>query len=222
MPYAYPMKKEQRRLQKMMHYENEAHLKGYKLVAGVDEAGRGPLAGPVVAAACILGEGVFIEGVNDSKQLTAEKRDQLFHTITNHPQITYAVGIVDEKEIDKINILQATFKAMRIAVAGLKTPPDFLLIDGHMALTGSAPSQSIVKGDSLSQSIAAASIIAKYTRDVMMVEFGKKWSVYGFEKHKGYATEEHLEAIRTHGPCDIHRMSFSPMRIDPQLEFNFS
>lgn len=179
------------------------------LFAGVDEAGRGPLAGPVVAAACLVDPSVRINGINDSKQLTPEKRESLYQKIIAHPGIQIGVGIVSSEEIDQINIYQATIKAMIEAVDKLFTQPPLLLVDGLKLPHPIIPSKKLIKGDTLSYSIAAASIVAKVTRDDIMVELHKKWPQYGFAQHKGYATQQHREAITLHGPCPHHRRSFT-------------
>jgi ribonuclease HII len=208
-------KAEQRRLQRLLVFESEARQKGYTLVAGIDEAGRGPLAGPVVAAACVIPDGILIPGINDSKQLTPQKRYALFEHITSDARISYGVGMVHAKEIDRINILQATIQAMLQAVAKLLVAPHYLLVDGLKLPHPSIPSQKIVQGDAKSYCIAAASIIAKELRDRHMQEEHLKWPEYGFDRHKGYGTPEHLEALAKHGPCPIHRHSFAPIRKDP-------
>jgi len=205
-------KAELSRLQAMSEQENRLSLAGFSRIAGVDEAGRGPLAGPVVAAACILSRKRSFESLNDSKQLTAEKREKLFLEITSDPNTLFAVGIADVETIDRINILQATFIAMRQAVAALSTQPDYLLIDGNQVPRFAIPLLALVAGDALSISIAAASIVAKVTRDRMMEEWDQKWPQYGFLKHKGYGTADHLAAIRKWGPCPLHRSSFEPMK----------
>lgn len=215
-------KREIKRLQKLNIFEDEARQQGYQIIAGLDEAGRGPLAGPVVAAACIIPEGVFIPGVNDSKQLTAQERADLYHTITSDERIVYGVGIVDSHEIDRINIFQATIVAMFQAITKLPLIPQMLLVDGLKLPHPTIPAQKIIDGDAKSQSIAAASIIAKETRDRLMVELHAQWPMYGFNQHKGYGTEMHLEALNIHGPCPIHRRSFEPVKIlleceNPQL-----
>jgi ribonuclease HII len=201
---------EQMRLQGLLQYENEARLKGFQTIAGIDEAGRGPLAGPVVAAACIIPQGILLPGVNDSKQLSPAARQKLFQQIKTIPDIIFSIGRVDPAEIDRINIYQATIVAMQHAVEGLSCRPDYLLVDG-MKLPHDIPVLKIIKGDALSQSIAAASIIAKVTRDAMMEEYDKQWPQYGFAKHKGYGTAAHLAALAEHGPCPIHRRSFAPI-----------
>lgn len=178
-----------------------------KILAGVDEAGRGPLAGPVVAAAVILPEGCEIDGLNDSKKLSAEKRESLFHQIKSLAIVT-GIGIVEPEEIDRINILRATLLAMEIAVKNLSPQPDYLLIDGNTRTSLLIPQQTVVKGDSRCCSIAAASIIAKVIRDSIMDDYHKIYPEYNFKKHKGYPTKEHFEALRRFGPCPIHRKTF--------------
>lgn len=182
-----------------------SHTKGY--VAGVDEAGRGPLAGPVFAAAVILPDDVLIEGINDSKKLTEKKREALFDVICDKA-LAFNIYSVDEKRIDEINILQATFEAMRGAVIGLGQTPDFVLIDGDKSPGIEIPHKTVVKGDSKSMAIAAASILAKVSRDRYIIKMGEKYPGYGFEKHKGYGTKAHYEAITELGISPIHRKSF--------------
>jgi len=206
---------ERRRLQKLIKFEKEARAQGFSIVAGIDEAGRGPLAGPVVASACIIPEGIFFPGIDDSKVLTPEQREKLFAEITSCEGVIYAVGIVSHEDIDKLNIYQATIKAMLIAVESLSIIPNMLLVDGLKLPHPSIPCQKIIKGDALSQSIAAASVIAKVTRDRLMVEYDAQWPEYGFKKHKGYATSQHQEALELFGPCPIHRMSFEPCKPAP-------
>lgn len=181
----------------------------YTLVAGVDEAGRGCLAGPVVAAAVVFPKGGIDDfGINDSKKLSPEAREGLYDIITEQA-VSYAAAQVDNKEIDKINILRASLKAMHIAVGNLSAKPDFLLIDGNRFFGNGIPFNTIVKGDGKSISIAAASIIAKVTRDRLMAgEIHELYPQYGFASHKGYATKAHFDAIREHGPCPLHRKSF--------------
>lgn len=200
------------RLEKMSIHEKRLMADGFTAIAGIDEAGRGPLAGPVVAVACILPPHAIFEHLNDSKQLTSEMREHLYASLCSDPGTRFGLGVSDVLTIDRMNILQATFLAMRQAVAALKISPDYLLIDGKHVPSFDIPSLAIIEGDSHSVSIAAASILAKVTRDRMMVEFDLKWPDYGFKKHKGYATEEHLEAIRKLGPCPIHRKSFNPIK----------
>ena len=177
------------------------------LICGVDEAGRGPLAGPVYAAAVILPRGIVIEGLNDSKKLTEKRREALYDEITEKA-LAYGIGCADEKEVDEINILQATFLAMRRAIAQLSTQPDLALIDGNRDSDFGVPSRTVIKGDSLSANIAAASVLAKVTRDRVMKEYDEQYPQYSFAVHKGYGTKRHYEALREHGPCPIHRMTF--------------
>ncbi len=180
-------------------------------IAGIDEAGRGALAGPVVAAAAILPERFRHRKLNDSKQLSAELREKIYRYLTTHSEIVWAVGIVDHLEIDRINILRASHQAMRIAVAGLTHSPDHVLIDGLPVFPFPLPQTAIIDGDCLSLSIAAASVIAKVTRDAMMREFCAQFPQYCFSRHKGYGTGLHLQKLHEHGPCPIHRRSFEPV-----------
>ena len=180
---------------------------GLRLICGVDEAGRGPLAGPVCAAAVILPEHLQIPGLTDSKKLTDKKRRELFPVIQEQA-IAYGIGLASESEIDEINILQATFLAMRRALDQLTVRPEIALIDGNRETDFGLPVKTVVKGDSLSANIAAASILAKVTRDNIMVELARRYPEYGFEIHKGYGTKAHYEALRTYGPCPIHRKTF--------------
>ena len=178
-----------------------------RMICGVDEAGRGPLAGPVYAAAVILPRGLHIDGLNDSKKLTEKKRAELFDVIPAQA-LAYGIGSADEKEIDEINILQATFLAMRRAIEAMPVRPDLALIDGNRDSDFGVSSETVVKGDSLSANIAAASILAKVTRDRVMERYAAEYPQYGFEVHKGYGTKRHYEALRQYGPCPIHRQSF--------------
>jgi ribonuclease HII len=187
-------------------FEKDLAGQGYVRIAGCDEAGRGPLAGPVVAGCVILKPGQVIPNVNDSKKLTGTQRDTLCTKICAEA-FDFGVGIVDAGEIDKINILQAAKKAMLLAVQDLKNPPDFILLDA-MTIDLDIPQRSVIKGDARSATIAAASIIAKTTRDRIMVRYGMEYPKYGFAGHKGYGCKTHLEALREHGPCPIHRLSF--------------
>ena len=200
--------KEQKRLEKLKEIEKDLYSKGAKKVCGIDEAGRGPLAGPVVVAAVIMPEDSFIEGVNDSKKVSEKKREKLYDEITQNA-IAWGVGIIDQKEIDEINILNATKKGVTTALNELTQRPDIILVD---ALTGidtlGIPYQSIIKGDAKSYSIAAASIIAKVTRDRIMKQWDEIYPEYGFERHKGYGTKAHIEVIKNNGICPIHRKSF--------------
>lgn len=204
--------RERKRLTKMSLYERRLREMGYSVIAGVDEAGRGPLAGPVVAAACILPPDFLLTDLNDSKQVTPEGREHLFTSLTTTTGVYYGVGIIGVDRIDHINILRATFEAMQEAVRQLPKPPDYVLIDGNQLPDMPYPSAGIVEGDAFSISIAAASIIAKVTRDHLMNEEALKWPQYGFEKHKGYGTPQHLEALRRYGPCPLHRKSFEPVK----------
>ncbi len=188
-------------------YENEKYQQGFKVICGIDEAGRGPLAGPVYAAAVILKKGQTIEGVNDSKKLSEKKREALYNKIIDEC-LAYAIGVADEKEIDEINILQATFLAMKRAVDGLSIKPDCALVDGNQIPPLDCSVTTVIKGDSKSESIAAASILAKVARDRYMLEMAQKYPQYCFEKHKGYGTKLHYEMIEKYGICDIHRKSF--------------
>lgn len=200
-------KKEIERLDNMLKYENEAYEKGYNYVCGVDEAGRGPLCGPVVAAAVILDKNAHLEGVNDSKKLSEKKREKLFDDIMEKA-VAVGIGISDVDMIEKINILNATKEAMKEAVSGLSIKPDFVLIDGNQDIQIDIDRATVISGDALSESIAAASIIAKVTRDRMLKEYDKEYPEYGFAKHKGYGTKMHIEAIKKYGLTPIHRPSF--------------
>jgi ribonuclease HII len=180
-------------------------------VAGVDEVGRGPLAGPVVSAAVILSEGPMIRGLNDSKALTALQRERLYGIIMERAVAT-AVSIVEAEIIDSLNILHAALHSMRDCISKLSVKPDLVLVDGNQKPGSGVPERAIIKGDSLSASIMAASIIAKVTRDRLMVEAHDRFPMYGFDKHKGYACKAHLDALREHGPCPLHRRSFDPVR----------
>ena len=192
-------------------FETACHARGLLWIAGVDEAGRGPLAGPVAAAAVILPHGFTCPGLDDSKKISAKRREILFEKITTDPDVIWAVATADQAEIDHINILRATHLAMRRAVDSLRQSPDFCLIDGLPVKDFPYPHQGIVKGDGLSLSIAAASIIAKVSRDRIMQEIDRDFPEFGFAKHQGYGTKAHLEALRIHGPCCHHRRSFQPV-----------
>lgn len=187
--------------------EKDAASRGMQVIAGVDEAGRGPLAGPVCAAAVILPFGLEIPGLNDSKKLTDKKRRELYDIIVEKA-LAYGIALVDEKRIDEINILQATFEAMEQAMLQLKVQPDLVLVDGNRAKAFPYPVETVVKGDSLSANIAAASILAKVTRDRLMEKMAEKYPGYGFEIHKGYGTKAHYAAIEKLGPSEIHRRTF--------------
>ncbi|MDR3625002.1 MAG: ribonuclease HII [Chlamydiales bacterium] len=200
------------RLKALYAYETAARDLGYKHIAGVDEAGRGCLFGPVVAAACIIPEGVWIEGVNDSKKLTPLKRASIFSKLIRHAKVSYAVGIVSAAEIDEINIYQASIRAMILALNGLEVSPDYALVDGMQLFHERFTCKKIVGGDALSYSIAAASIIAKETRDRLVLEYHEKWPNYGLDSHKGYGTKKHLDALKVHGPTPLHRFTFEPLK----------
>lgn len=189
-------------------FENKAAQNGFRYVCGVDEAGRGPLAGPVCAAAVILPQGVIIEGLNDSKKLSEKRREELYDVITD-TAISYCVAYGTLEEIEEFNILEATYLAMNRAVEGLSIPADFALIDGNRVPRGiKIPCETVVKGDGKSASIAAASILAKVTRDRLLIEYDKEYPQYNFKKHKGYGTKEHYDAIAKYGVCAVHRLSF--------------
>lgn len=195
----------------MLHYEIAAEKKGYRKIAGVDEAGRGPLAGPVVAAAVILPLGESIQGVDDSKKLSPAKREELVPLI-HKTALGWGIGIVEVETIDSINILQAARLAMKLAVEQLSTSADLLLIDGNQNIDSPAPQWTIVRGDSASASIASASILAKVERDDLMKDYHQRYPQYGFDQHKGYGTVLHRERIKDHGPCPIHRKTFKGVR----------
>lgn len=189
-------------------FEKAAVNSGFSFICGVDEAGRGPLAGPVCAAAVILPEGAVIEGLDDSKKLTEKKREKLYDII-KQTAVAYSVAYGTLEEIETVNILEATYLAMNRAIEGLTVKPDFALIDGNRVPRGiKIPCETVVKGDSKSMSVAAASVLAKVTRDRLMLEYDKKYPEYNFKKHKGYGTKEHTELIKQYGPCEIHRLSF--------------
>lgn len=190
-----------------LEFEKEALAKGYKAVCGVDEAGRGPLAGPVCAAAVILPEGVIIDGVNDSKKLSEKKRESLFDVIREQA-LSYSIAYATVDEIEEINILNATMLAMRRAIDGLDIKADYAMIDGNKIPPLDIDAECIVKGDAKSMSIACASIIAKVSRDRLLYKYAEEYPMYGFDKHKGYGTKVHREAILKYGPCPYHRKSF--------------
>ena len=201
--------KEEQRLNELKEIDRSYFMKGYNYICGIDEAGRGPLAGPVVVAAVIMPKDSMIEGVNDSKKVSEKKREKLYELIIEEA-ISYSVGIVDQNEIDRINILNATKAGLTEAVRTLKVKPELILVDALTNIdTCGVPYQSIIKGDAKSYSIAAASIIAKVTRDRIMREWDKVYPQYGFEKHKGYGTAAHIAAIKECGLCPIHRRSFT-------------
>ena len=188
-------------------FEKEIYDEGFEIICGVDEAGRGPLAGPVYAAAVILPKGLEIEGLNDSKNLTEKKRELLFEPICEKA-LAYSVSSASVEEIESLNILQATFLAMQRALDQLQVKPDLVLIDGNREKDFGLPVKTVVKGDSLSMNIAAASILAKVTRDDLMVQMAEQYPEYGFEIHKGYGTKAHYAALTEHGACPIHRKTF--------------
>jgi ribonuclease HII len=204
----------------LFQFDKQYYDKGFNLIAGIDEAGRGPLAGPVVAAAVIFPQNLTIEGINDSKKLTPKKRETLFEEIKARA-LSFSIAAVDNKTIDEINILQATFKAMASAAQDLKIKPNLLLIDGNHKIPRlyfPQPScnflcsqETIISGDAKSASIAAASILAKVARDKIMNDYAKLYPQYGFEKHKGYGTKAHRQAVENFGACPIHRMTFAPL-----------
>ena len=187
--------------------EDQLHNEGYSLVCGVDEAGRGPLCGPVFAAACILPDGLVLEGLNDSKKLTPKKREKLFDLICENA-ITYCIASASVEEIDQLNILEADLLAMRRAIDGLSVKADFALIDGNIARDFQIPARAIIGGDAKSPSIAAASILAKVARDRDCIELDAQYPQYGIAKHKGYGTKQHMDALRAYGPSPIHRKQF--------------
>lgn len=190
-----------------LEFEQKAMDNGYKAVCGVDEAGRGPLSGPVCAAAVILPENTVIEGINDSKKLTEKKRELLFDVI-KASALSYSIAYASVAEIEELNILNATMLAMKRAVESLEIKPDFAVIDGNRVPQLSIDSEPIVKGDAKSMSIACASILAKVSRDRLLYDYAKQYPQYGFDKHKGYGTKLHIEMIKEYGPCPYHRMSF--------------
>ncbi len=197
------------RIKVITEYENKYRANGFKFVCGIDEVGRGPLAGPVVAACVILPENCDILGINDSKKLSKKKREELFDII-NEKALSVGIGVVDNNVIDNINIVQATFMAMREAISNSSLAPDYILVDGNFTIPYvKIPQTSIIKGDGKSMSIGAASIIAKVTRDKMMVKYSKEYPHYGFESNVGYGSAKHIEAIKKYGLSPIHRKSFT-------------
>ncbi|MDO9210196.1 MAG: ribonuclease HII [Deltaproteobacteria bacterium] len=194
----------------MEAFEEEIQAQGFRVIAGLDEAGRGPLAGPVVAAAVVLAPTKKMAGIDDSKKLSPEQREKIFSLILQQAAAV-GIGVVDAREIDRLNILRASLKAMEQAVQNLPLSPDFLLIDGIHSLTLPLAQRAIPKGDQRCQSIAAASIVAKVTRDRLMLAYHDEYPQYNFARHKGYGTREHLQAIRQYGCCPLHRQSFKPI-----------
>ncbi len=190
-----------------LEFEKEAEAKGYKAVCGVDEAGRGPLAGPVCAAAVILPENTIIEGVNDSKKLSEKKREALFDVIKEQA-LSYSIAFASVEEIEEMNILNATMLAMKRAVEGLDVKADYAMIDGNRLPNLDIDSEFIIKGDAKSMSIACASILAKVSRDRLLYKYAEEFPEYSFDKHKGYGTKVHVEALKKYGPCKYHRLSF--------------
>jgi ribonuclease HII len=207
----------------MNSFERRAHQRGYRLIAGIDEAGRGPLAGPVVAAAVILPHDYENPEINDSKKLTPRKRERLYKVI-EHDALSIGLGVVEASVIDDVNVFQATLMAMKEAVSNLSLKPDYLIIDGSCCIFVPLPQEAVVKGDSRSISVASASIIAKVSRDSIMEIYHRQFPQYNFLKNKGYGTREHREAIKKYGPCKIHRRSFrirdkSSLQVNVELEF---
>jgi len=197
----------------MLSYEKILWRQGMNLVAGVDEVGRGPLAGPVVAAAVILPQDISLDQVTDSKKLTHLKRAELFDLISESA-LDFAVAQIDQKTIDRFNILNASLRAMHQAVSALKNPPDAVLVDGAYKIPGlRIPQIAVVKGDCLSLSVASASILAKVIRDKLMLDYHRKYPHFSFDQNKGYATKSHIQALKKHGPCEIHRMSFRTLKM---------
>jgi ribonuclease HII len=204
----------------MKNFDNSFLSENVKLIAGIDEAGRGPLAGPVVAASVIFDPDVFIEGVDDSKKLSSSKREELFDVI-KEKALAYSTFVIDHEEIDTINILQATLKAMKKSVEQLNIKPDLILIDGNKSFYSKTPAITIIDGDAKSFCVAAASILAKVTRDRMMKKLSTKYPLYGWDKNKGYGTKAHIEALRTFGPCAYHRKTFIKNILSFEDEFKF-
>lgn len=217
--------KELSRLQSMYKYEVEEYSRGKRLICGIDEAGRGPLAGPVVSSAVILprlnSDNDFLgcEWINDSKKLSSKKRVLLYNRLLEHPNVYIGIGIVSERIIDKINILRATQLSMRKAISNLDVKPDCLLIDGMLVPGVKIPQKKIIDGDNLSLSVASASIVAKVTRDNIMCQYHEKYPQYGFDRHKGYGTKEHMKKIKEYGPCKIHRRSFYPISLLEEIGY---
>jgi len=194
----------------LLAYERGAREAGYACIAGLDEAGRGPLAGPVVAAAVVLPDGLLIPGLTDSKQVSEQERDRLFDVVREQA-VCFGIGMADERTIDEVNILQATIVAMERALEALVPRPDYLLLDAITLPRIRLPQKPLIKGDCRSHSIAAASILAKVTRDRIMLTLHERFPQYNFKKHKGYGTREHFEALKKYGPCEAHRRSFNPV-----------
>lgn len=199
------------------HFEKKAHLQGYRKIAGVDEAGRGPIAGPLVVAACLLPKTLSSWEIDDSKKLSSSKRKDLYEKITSHPKVIFSIVVIEPEQIDTLNILQATLYGMQKAVLELATLPDFVLVDGNQTPLLPMPSLAVVQGDALSYSIGAASILAKVKRDEIMMEYHDVWPEYNFAKHKGYPTQEHRKVLLEKGPCPIHRTSYAPVQLALKL-----
>lgn len=201
-------------MQSSTRHETRLRALGYRNVAGVDEAGRGPLAGPVVASAVLIAPGAHLPPLRDSKGLSRKQREEMFALFLKHPGITWGIGTVSSKVIDRINIHQATLLAMSRATSSLakKTTVDFLVVDGIFRIPGKLPQITVIKGDELIHSCAAASVVAKVTRDRIMLRYHERYPEYGFAAHKGYGTPLHMARLREHGPCEYHRMSFAPLR----------
>jgi len=195
----------------LYEFDSVFYSRGFKSLIGVDEAGRGPWAGPVVAAAVILPQNAFIEGLNDSKKLSPKKRKTILEKI-KQTALSYSVGVVSHTQIDEINILQATYQAMKTAIAGTNTPFDLVLVDGWAIPNLNHTQQNVISGDAQSACIAAASIVAKETRDAIMEQMAQEYPQYGFEKHKGYGTKQHMQALQKFGVCPIHRVSYAPIK----------
>ncbi len=211
-------RKETFRLKKLCSIEQRIQELGFSTIAGVDESGRGPLAGPVVAAACILPSGFMLRGIDDSKKLTKEQRDLAYQELILHPEIIFGIGVVEAVEIDQINIHHASLLAMKKAVCALSKKPHFLLIDGLHVPDCDIPSESVIRGDSKVQLIAAASVFAKVVRDQIMVGYHALYPEYEFASHKGYGTRKHLEAIDRNGLSPIHRMSFCKRNLQGEID----
>jgi len=205
--------KERYRISKLHKLEKDLRAEGYQNIAGIDEVGRGPLAGPVVACACILPQRCIIKGINDSKKITEDVRIRIYNDLISNKDVIYSLAIVEHIIIDQINIHQASLLAMKQAIQNLRIKPDYLLFDGKQHPLISIPCIAIPKGDALCVSISAASILAKVTRDRIMDDYHEKYPLYGFDTHKGYGTQKHRKALIEHGPCQIHRKSFDPVKV---------
>lgn len=193
------------------YFERMCYNEGFIHIAGVDEVGRGCIAGPVVAAACILPKGYYDTSIKDSKMLSPQQRDAVYSILVKEPKVSYGIGIVSNRDIDRINILKATLLAMQLAINNLPISPDYILIDGNQLPTISVPHRGIIKGDQKSLSIAAASVIAKVTRDNLMREYDELYPMYHLIENKGYPTRKHIEGLDRYGPCAIHRLTYKPV-----------